>query len=203
MDLSGALHVTPTISDALPNVATAIADPKCFQMHEDDWRQFEFVSSAFAKELKMELSAIDRIWQEHSVPIDDGHAFREVHVRKAIRQPINIPFAVSDFEDMFGAQAEPMTIAGFSKILADVYAIRQPTLIVYAVISNGKLTTLGLEPLDGFALRGDLADRFNAFLVEHDLWLVHWRSRTLFDSPADAMDYLRGNASQPPDGSGR
>ncbi|NQT15237.1 MAG: hypothetical protein HQ582_20945 [Planctomycetes bacterium] len=195
MDPSDILFSTPTLNDALPELADVLADDACIRMHEDDWRQFEFVSSAFAEELLTELSAIDAIWKEHGVPIGDGHAFRAVHVRKAIPRPLGIPFAVSDFEAMFGTQAEPIALLGYDEVLADVYAIRLEKLIVYAVISEGKMTALGLEPLDAFALQGDLAERFGAFLIKHDLRLVHWRSRTLFDSPAEAMEYLRGNES--------
>ena len=195
MDPSDILFNTPTLNDALPQVGDMVAGDKCIRMHEDDWRQFEFVSSAFAEELSAELSAIDAIWKEHSVPLDGGHAFRSVHVRKAIPEPFNIPFAVSDLETMFGSQTEPISLLGYDSVLADVYAISLENLVVYAVISDGKMTTLGLEPLGAFTLQGDLAERFNTFLTKHDLRLVHWRSRTLFESPAHAMKYLTGNGS--------
>ena len=76
MDMSNALHTKPTIENVLPAAADTIADGECYAMPEDDWRQFEFVSSAFAYEIKRELQAIDRVWQERSVPVDQGHGFR-------------------------------------------------------------------------------------------------------------------------------
>jgi hypothetical protein len=187
------LFTTPTLNDALPTTfSEVVADADCFRMYEDDWRQFEFVSSEFAKELKAELKAIDKIWKKKSVPLGEHHAFRKVHVRKAIPQPLNIPFTVSDLEAVFGAKVKPITISGYDKVLVDVYAISLENLIVYAVISDGKLRPLGLEPLGRFVLEDEVAQRFGEFLSKHDLKLVHWRSRTLFDSPAETMNYLRG-----------
>ena len=76
-------------------------------------------------------------------------------------------------------------------------------IIVYAMIVDGKLCTLGIEPLDRFVISGDAADRLERFVTDHDLRLVHWPSRTLFASPKAAMDRLRGNESQPSHAPGR
>jgi hypothetical protein len=190
------LFTTPTLNDALPaNLGSAVVGDNCYQMHEDDWRQFEFVSAAFDSQLADEIAAIDKIWQEQSVPLGDHSAFRAVHVRKAIPNPLDIPFSVAEFEGMFGGKVAPITIAGYDKVLRDVHAIRLQNLIVYGTISDGKIATLGLEPLDRFTLPDNAAARLEQFVTKHDLRLVHWRSRTLFKTPKDIIKYLRGNRS--------
>jgi hypothetical protein len=195
MDPKDILFSTPTLNDVLPTALGAAAAGKdCHQMHEDNWRQFEFVSGKFDKEIESELAAIDRIWKEQSVPVGEGMtAFRNVHVRKAITRPLDITFTLADFEQMFGAKASPITIHGYERILADVHAIRLENVVVYAEISAGRLVTLGLEPVDRFALPEDVVDRVEKFVITNDLRLVHWNSRTMLKTPKEMLRYLRGN----------
>lgn len=97
------LFSTPTLNDSLPTELgpTAIGN-ECYQMHEDDWRQFEFVSESFRQEVASELHAIDRIWTEKSVSVGNTMtAFREVHIRKNIPIPLDVPMSIADFEKLF------------------------------------------------------------------------------------------------------
>jgi hypothetical protein len=187
------LFSTPTLNDAIPAlVSSSVPRDRWYQMHEDDWRQFEFVSASYRAEISGELEAIDRIWKEKSVPLgDQGTAFRSVHVRKRIAKPIDLPMSVSEFEGLLGGRACPMAF-GSDKVLRDVHAVRLPNVVIYAVIEGDRIATLGIEPVDRFAITGDTADRIERLLIEHDLRLVHWRSRTQFETPQSAMEYLRG-----------
>ncbi|MBE0535233.1 MAG: hypothetical protein IH624_06140 [Phycisphaerae bacterium] len=195
MDPSDILFTTPTLNDALPSTSNVPASEDCYAMHEDDWRQFEFVSSRFSTQVAAETVAIDRIWREQSVPVGEYQAFRECHIRKAIPQPLNIPFSSSELETLFGTETRGITIVGYGSELADVYAVHLDGVIVYAQIAQGKLTALGLEPTGPFVLQGDAAARMEQFLSKHDVMLVHWRSRTVFSTPAEAMQYLMGKRS--------
>lgn len=190
------LFSTPTLNDALPAaLGPPIPKEGCCQMHEDDWRQFEFVSSTFAPEIASELEAIDKIWKEESVPIGDkGTAFRSVHVRKSIPKPLEIPMTLADFEKLFGGRASSMALIGNDKCLRDVHAIQLKNVIIYGVIQDDRLITLGIEPQDRFVITGETSDRLEPFLIKHGLRLVHWRSRKVFETPAAAIKYLRGNA---------
>jgi hypothetical protein len=195
LDPNEFLFTTPTLNDALPEESNrpSPADD-CFLMHEDDWRQFEFVAAAFGPEMADELAVIDTIWKEHSVPLGEaGTAFRSVHVRTRIPQPLDIPWSVADFEELFGEPACPILLIGSEHPLRDVHAIRLENVVIYGMFADGRLTTLGIEPLDRFVIVGETADRLERFLTEHDLRLVHWRSRTLLESPGAVMQYLRGS----------
>ena len=194
LDPKDILFSTPTLNDALPaELGPSAPGDDCFQMHEDDWRQFEFVSAALGAETSSELAAIDRIWKEQSVALgNDATAFRNVHVRQRIPTPLDVPMSLAEFEALFGKRASPVTFFGYEKVLRDVHAIPLDNVVVYAVIQNDRIKTLGLEPQGRFAITGDAADRLERILTEHDLRLVHWRSRTLFDTPQAAMKYLRG-----------
>jgi hypothetical protein len=197
VDLQDLLYSTPTLNDALPSaLGGAVPAQGCHEMHEDDWRQFEFVSSTFPAEVAAEVADIDRIWKEQSVPVGDGlTAFRAIHVRRRIPQPLSIPMSGADLEKLFGAKASPMTLRGYDRVLDGASAFRLQGVVACSLIVDGKLTVLGLEAQGRFAIWGELGDRLERFLLDHDLRLVHWRSRTVFETPQASMTYLRGAAN--------
>ena len=78
MDPNVILFTTPTLNDAIPATlhgSTVASD--CIQLHEDDWRQFEFISQSLKIDVDAELAAISAIWVNHSVPL---------HVATRVRQ---------------------------------------------------------------------------------------------------------------------
>lgn len=193
VDPNDVLFTTPTLNNALPALSDVLPAADCLRMHEDDWRQFEFVGPAHDAALASELAAIDRIWRESSVPLDEGMTgFREVHVRELIETPLDIAMSRTDFETLLGASSEPLALLDYPATCRDVYAIRLANVIVYATIKSDRLITLGLETDGRVTMTGEPADRFEKLVTEHSLRLVHWRSRTLFATPAAAMKYLRG-----------
>jgi hypothetical protein len=56
-----------------------------FQIHEDDWRQVEFVSNSYRGAVDQELKDIRAIYENERV----GVGFRRVHVRKRIPEPLS------------------------------------------------------------------------------------------------------------------
>lgn len=188
------LFSTSTLEDSLPaDDGSSPAGDNCYRLHEDDWRQFEFIDASHSAQILSELAAIDKIWKEQSVPVGkDMTGFRNVHVRKLITKPLSIPMSVADFENLFGGKVSPITFESYTNALPYVYAIQLEKVVVYGEIREGKLTTLGIQTTDGFKLAGEVADRVEKFLISNNLHLVHWPSRTHFDSPQAAMKYLRG-----------
>jgi hypothetical protein len=102
MDPNKILFSTPTLNDAIPATvqgSTATAD--CIQLHEDDWRQFEFIPTSLKSDVDAELAHISVIWDKQSVPLGDAQtAFREVHVRKRIPQALKIPMSLAEIRSI-------------------------------------------------------------------------------------------------------
>jgi hypothetical protein len=194
MDPKEILFSMPTLENTMPAFAPQpVGNQACQRMHEDDWRQFEFIDGRFRDELAREIGAIDKIWQKQAVPIGEGMtAFRETHVRTLIPRPLDISMDVSGFESLFGVVATPVALLFDDRALADVYAARLDNVFLYGAIQRNRLTTLGVEPSSSFALPDEAARRLGKLIVDHDLTLVHWRSRTVFESPQAAMKYLTG-----------
>jgi hypothetical protein len=192
LDPNKILFSTPTLNDAIPTTVEggAIRDG-CIQLHEDDWRQFELVSAGLKPEVDAELLDIIAIWDNHSVPLgNSGTAFREVHVRKRLPMGLDVEIPLSEFELLVGGVTQPMTFYGYGEVLCDVHAARIDNLIIYAHVTDRSVTSIGLHVIEQFSLPTDFAVRFREFLLRHDLMLVHWRSRTLFESSDDVLGYL-------------
>ncbi len=77
---------------SLPTIDTHPPEPgdkecpadKKLVVHEDDWRQIEFVSMSHLPGIRSELSAIERVYQE----CREGAGFRRIHPREEIGAPL-------------------------------------------------------------------------------------------------------------------
>jgi hypothetical protein len=64
---------TPTLNDAIPaTIQGSTVSADCIQLHEDDWRQFEFIPHSLKREVAAEMVDISLIWDKHHVSIGDG-----------------------------------------------------------------------------------------------------------------------------------
>lgn len=77
------LFSLPTINDEIPATENVSID-NLFTIHEDDWRQSEFISKKYNSEIKQELSAIVEIYEKHRA----GIGFDKIHIRKSIISPL-------------------------------------------------------------------------------------------------------------------
>jgi hypothetical protein len=197
--LNHTLFSVSTLNDALPATGPTPVQPDSIRMHEDDWRQFEFVDSRLDGEVAAELAEVDRIWTEQSVDMGRGMtAFRKVHVRNRILRPLEVPMSPAQFAQLFGAPATTATttvaLRDSDRTFRNVVAVRLgDDLFVYAAFENDHLVTLGVETEGPFALKGEAADRFAKFIVDHHLQLVHWPSRRRLAVPENVAKYLRGD----------
>lgn len=83
--LKNLLYPIPTISnDLASNGGDIFPNDRLFAIHEDDWRQIEFISNKFSKQIDQELIDIQRIYTEER----KGYAFKSMHVRERIPNPL-------------------------------------------------------------------------------------------------------------------
>jgi len=192
MDPNEILFTTPTLNDAIPATLQGSKVPAdCIQLHEDDWRQFEFIPHSLKTHVDEEMADINGIGDDHSVPLgDSGRAFREVHVRKRIPNALDISMPLAEFETFIGQKTKTMTFFGYGEVLCDVHAVAIDKLVIYARIQDDTVTALGFDAVNRFRLPPEFATRLSSFVRTHNLMLVHWRSRTLFESHEDVMAYF-------------
>lgn len=79
------LFSLPTISNDMGRaVGNALPNDNIFAIHEDDWRQVEFVSTRFSSEIGQEIGDIRQIWKSQK----RGAGFETLHVRERIPEPL-------------------------------------------------------------------------------------------------------------------
>lgn len=84
------LFSLPTIAGDIPTNTQpkAIYNDFIFTMHEDSWRQYEFLSPSSADLMQSELEKISDIKTNHSQTVDDSlTAYTSCHLRKNIGEP--------------------------------------------------------------------------------------------------------------------
>jgi hypothetical protein len=86
MDPAKILVSLPTLADELPPTGASGLRPSdpVLELHEDDWRQIEFVARHHAPAIERACAAVRRIHAEER----QGGGFRRLHIRKEIPQPI-------------------------------------------------------------------------------------------------------------------
>ena len=84
--LKDILYSLPTIDGALPGIAEGSTklNKQVVEIHEDDWRQVEFVAQALQEQIDEQLRAVQQIYDEERVKI----GFRKLHVRESLTAPL-------------------------------------------------------------------------------------------------------------------
>lgn len=89
INLQDVLFTLPTISNEIP-----VTGDKCLyndfeiSIHEDDWRQSEFLKTSSFPLIDIEVAKIKDIWENESKKVDDKFtAFKKCHVRSTIGEP--------------------------------------------------------------------------------------------------------------------
>ncbi|GAA3566785.1 hypothetical protein [Snuella lapsa] len=79
---------TPTISNEFPQTTTKTTETEFdIFIHEDDYRQKEFLNMSSLSQVQEEFNDIKEIWTNHSKKSEDYTLFKNCHVRKIIGSP--------------------------------------------------------------------------------------------------------------------
>jgi hypothetical protein len=189
----------PTICDAIPDVAagTSKRGRRVLELHEDDWRQVEFVSRSCQDEIEQGLANIFQIYRDQQ---GEGGAFRELHVRKEVAEPLrDARLTLGRAQDQFGPPAPPLEGLAYRRedgLIEGGFAFKgRSGLQFYGRERDGRLVALGLlfngshGPVDqdGHAVA--------ALMRGHDLCLVDWCAlRQVQAAEAEVVAYLKSRA---------
>ena len=78
----------PTISNEFPQTSPKTKDTEFdIYIHEDDYRQNEFLNGSALSAIQLEFKEIKEIWDNHSKKAEDYTLFKNCHVRKTIGLP--------------------------------------------------------------------------------------------------------------------
>ena len=133
-----------------------------YSMHEDDWRQHEFVSRRFAAEVESEFADIRLIYKGQ-----EGLGFERCHVRSRVREPLEgLALTIDDVTSALGGIQPVALVVGGGQVI-DGFAFPLPGGAAYVRLEGGSVRVLGLH---GDAQPGGLRGLAN----EHALALVDW-----------------------------
>ena len=183
------LFSLPTISDDIGKPeGQALPSDSIFGLHEDDWRQVEFVSETFAMQISEELSDVQEIWKNQKT----GLAFRKVHVRKRIPDPMaGSSLSLADLKRLV-PPVKNYNGVGFRRtrgIVAHSFAWAvDRTLTIWGVCDE-------LENITRLCLSGSpeskdtlaISDTFSVLTKQHRLHLVDWCRMVEIHSEAEAF----------------
>ncbi|HZQ48335.1 MAG TPA: hypothetical protein VFC07_15065 [Verrucomicrobiae bacterium] len=183
------LFSLPTISDDVGTAAgNALPNEKIFSIHEDDWRQLEFVSQGLAHEIQLEIADIQNIYQKER----SEAGFKKVHVRERIPNPFeNRPITLAELESIFHPQ-EKFEAVGFQRTRGTIpnsFAWKlDRDLILWGVTDqSGKIERLcvqGAPASENIAL---FSKAFSSFNSQYELIFVDWCRTTKISSDVPAF----------------
>jgi hypothetical protein len=157
----------PSIVDGVPaSVAAPPGVEVSIRLHEDDYRQVEFVHASQAMEVDAELADIARIKSEHR----QGGGFDAIHVRKRIPEPLGgVRLRRAELEAALETKSRPWAVKGAGPMVADGYALPDAEAVVYGVAREGFVETLCV-----YGMLPDVVGRLHAVALAHGLLLVDW-----------------------------
>lgn len=165
----------PSISDDIAALEDTTSIENVLVMHEDEWRQREFVSLAHVDKIKAEMEAIRRICETERV----GAGFRKCHVRSAIPTPLDgVHLTLSELKETLGVSHAYGGVA-FNHLAAVIrmgFAFRTPNghTLWGQHLASGEAQFVCLEVPRSGRNEQEFPDSFDALLSERRLLLVDW-----------------------------
>jgi hypothetical protein len=190
LDPKQILFSLPSICGAaLPGTAQANDFGDIIVLHEDDWRQCEFVANSLHDAIDADLSGVRRIHLEAAVKV----GWREIHVREKIQEPLPPGIRWAKAADLLGDFVRIDAVAFGNKansVRGAVAARLDGQVVVWGIEEARGLTALCVENLDGatettVAALKRVADGLS-------LGLVHWCRCQVYSSSGSAMKNATG-----------
>lgn len=166
------LYSLPTINDSVAALEESSSLEDVFVVHEDDWRQQEFVSRQHIESVLAELESVREIHKSERV----GLGFKKIHVRSTIPEPLQgASLTLSELMTRLDSahQFRGVAFNRYAAIIRHGFAFRSKLGFVAWGQSDekGMVTTLCVQLPDGISLQNEPVDRL---LADHKLLFVNW-----------------------------
>lgn len=164
----------PTITNELPGTSDVLLyHDFTHTIHEDDWRQMEFLPQSLLSEVQTEMKFVEEIlFPENDPDFDSLNGFYRIHVRKIGRQQLT--FSVNEFLNIVDVmQKGNLAINGHLGFVENGFAFRSSNHIYYGTVKNGTISELCLDEFEG------IDEEINNLLIRLNLLLVCWCRGTI------------------------
>jgi hypothetical protein len=169
------LYSLPTICDAIGSPGEEPRDGTELVIHEDDWRQIEFVSEALSSEVDRQFHMIAEIYESASVGEPPNVAFRNLHVREQPESPLTERIALTTLARLLGHHSTPIALAyqGSGFRIVDGYAYGIGASWLYGNAPNGMVESISLAFGDA-PVDTDCIVNLRHLATQLNLELVFW-----------------------------
>ncbi len=187
------LYSLPTICDAIPAIAEGSTKlrKRVFELHEDDWRQREFISVDHRDAIEAEFASIERIFREESIDTGSFLAFRTLHVRSLIQAPINTHISLAQFAAGLPTESEAYEGIAYEReagVIDGGFAWQVGPHTLYGQQQEGFVTALGLRINTRAAtISQDFITFLANLMAAHRLYLVDWCNTILVSAEAETL----------------
>jgi hypothetical protein len=193
VDPGNILYSLPTIADYLPTADGSPVTAAELVLHEDDWRQTEFVSQGNLETVKNELNEIRRIVETANV----GPGFKEIHVRKEPKRPLgNTEISIHDILRCLGLESiiGSVTFAGCEQQITNSFSISlAERLSLYGMEADGTVSVLAVAPSRNEAEPSASISSLTDLLRQKRLSLVDWCRCEIFDPGEGLTEIVRND----------
>jgi len=132
---------TPTISNEFPQIVPLKKQTEFdIQIHEDDYRQNEFLNLSALPIVEQEIIAIKDVWENHSKKSDDYTLFKTCHVRNKIGSP-NLIINFSELKTILKSNSVGQVIIN-EDALINGFAIKTQNTTYFGTLNNDFVTEL-------------------------------------------------------------
>ncbi|WP_025121633.1 MULTISPECIES: hypothetical protein [unclassified Serratia (in: enterobacteria)] len=174
IDPTKVLFSLPTITNDMAMVEDVASLENVLVLHEDDWRQFEFLSVSLHELVQQEVQDILAIY--HTQREESG--FKQIHVRKRIAEPLlDVALPLESLAQAFGVEKRFSGVA-FNNAAATIvngFAWQTTSGWIFwgQTDAQGNLAVLCLLPPHD-ADAASMANKIDDFVLAHDLLLIDW-----------------------------
>ncbi len=177
LDPSKILYSLPSLCDLLPPLDESRRTGDEFEIHEDDWRQFELVLALHAQRCDKEIEAIRHIHENESAEM----GWRKVHPRENPDPPIDRRFSTEQMLRHFSL-AGPLRGVAFDRtefVIRDAWAFTASDgMQFYGLSPGGKVSVIGIVQERLPDVPRTSIESLKSLAAEFELELVYWNRCT-------------------------
>lgn len=135
---------TPTISNEFPQIIPKTTETESdISIHEDNYRQNEFLNVSSLPQVQEEFNGIKDIWSTHSLKNDGYTLFKKCHVRKTIGIP-NLTVDFNALQALLKCNSVGQVVVN-GGILANGFAIKTDNTTYFGTLNENTVVELCIE----------------------------------------------------------
>lgn len=132
---------TPTISNEFPQLTEKINETEFdIFIHEDDYRQNEFLNKNTLSKIEEEFIGIKDIWNNHSKKSDDYTLFKNCHVRNTIGSP-NLAINFEELKSLLKCEKVGQVVIN-GNVLLNGFSIKTENTTYFGLLNNDNVFEL-------------------------------------------------------------